>query len=505
MSRRKAAGSSPSRSPRKIAHDRNVAVEQAAAADPKGFEHAALLPDTVAFLRSVGEAPELAAAQGAAEYLERLWELPEDRRALRWYVRTKGGGIDEVSELGVALSMFLAPVPVDANGLSARAWVVERMGQSVGQRHVVTVTDRSERIRTVRQPAVVSLALLPPFEAIAVDGEPMASTIVGGAVAKRRYRRRADVLPFPGGPLRLGDVPVEDAVVEAVASLALTGDERSPLRGDTLRMAAFGYAASGPLKMDYADAARLYGADTPANRIRVRNAAAVFDSLSITLDNGGWINLGIAKSDGDRLYLARPPWWTGKGGIAAWRLTGELFRTGRGRRGAGGAEVMDAALWRTLSGLESFLGWTPPAGRGRHGRLPDAVRPLRPGGPGPLRFVPWRGVLALAGEPVPPNTGSGSKWGRTYRRRVEALVKWGYQVPPRGGAAPTGDTVEIVEILTGRGRSGVAGLRVRATARLCAAYADQVYTRLPAARVLGIEGRELKVSTKAAEGVHQSG
>ena len=54
------------------------------------------------------------------------------------------------------------------------------------------------------------------------------------------------------------------------------------------------------------------------------------------------------------------------------------------------------------------------------------------------------------------------------RRRVRALVDWGYQVPPRGGPAPAGDTVEIVEVLTSRGRSGVAGLRVRATARLCA-------------------------------------
>ena len=490
MARHKAAGSSPSRSPREIAHDRNVAAEQAAATDPKGFERAALLPETVHFLRSVGKAPELAAAQGAAEYLERLWELPEDRRALRWLVRDEDGSIDEVSELGVVLSKLLGPVPVDADGLSARAWVVARMGQPVARRHVVTVTDRSERVRTVRQPAVVSLALLPPLEAVAVDGEPMASTIAGGAVAKRRYRRRADVLPFPGGPLTLGDVPVQDAIVEAVANLPLTGDERSPLRGDTLRMAAFGYAASGPLKMDYADAARLYGADTPANRVRVRNAATVFDSLSITLDNGGWINLGIAKSDGERLYLARPPWWTGKGEMAAWRLTGELFRTARGRRGAGGAEVMDAALWRTLAGLESFLGWTSSAGRGKRGRLPKAVRPVQPGGPGPLQFVPWRGVLALAGEPVPPDAGPRSKWGRTYRRRVAALVNWGYQVPLRGGAAPAGDTVEIVEIVDGRGRGSSAGLRVRATARLCAAYADQVYTRLPAARVLGIEGAE---------------
>ncbi len=338
-------------------------------------------------------------------------------------------------------------------------------------------------MRCLRTPAA-----LPALEAVAVDGEPLASAIAAGAVAKRRYRRLADVLPFPGGPLTLGDVSVQDAIVEAIASLPLTGDERSPLRGDMLRMAAFAYAASGPLKMDCADAARLYGADTPANRVRVRNAAAVFDSLSITLDNGGWINLGIAKSDGECLYLARPPWWTGRGQTAGWRLTGELFRTRRGRRGAGGVEVMDAALWRTLAGLESFLGWPRSAGRGKHGRLPDAVRPVRPGGPGPLQFVPWRGVLALAGEPVPPDAEPKSKWGRIYRRRVEALVNWGYLAPSRGSDAQAGDTVEIVRVVSGRGKGTQAGLRVRATSRLCAAYADQVETRLPAACVLGLEG-----------------
>ena len=253
-------------------------------------------------------------------------------------------------------------------------------------------------------------------------------------------------------------------------------------------MAAFAYAASGPLKMDYADAARLYGADTSANRVRVRNAAAVFDSPSITFDNGGWINLGIAKSDGESLYLARPPWWTGRGQTAGWRLTGELFRTRRGRRGAGGVEVMDAALWRTLAGLESFLGWPRSAGRGKHGRLPDAVRPVRPGGPGPLQFVPCRGVLALAGEPVPPDAEPKSKWGRTYRRRVQALVDWGYLAPSWGSDAQAGDMVELVQVVSGRGKGTQAGLRVRATARLCATYADQVETRLPAARVLGLEG-----------------
>ena len=93
---------------------------------------------------------------------------------------------------------------------------------------------------------------------------------------------------------------------------------------------------------------------------------------------------------------------------------------------------------------------------------------------------------ALAGEPVPADAEPKSVWGRRYRRRVEALTEAGpssYRVPARCGVAPAGDTVEIVRVVNGRGHGQVAGLWIRASARFCAAYQDQVKTRLPAARV----------------------
>ena len=102
-------------------------------------------------------------------------------------------------------------------------------------------------------------------------------------------------------------------------------------------------------------------------------------------------------------------------------------------------------------------------------------------------WVGWRDMLALAGEAVPPDAPAPSKWGVMYRRRRDALIAAKYKAWG-GRAAPAGDTVEIVEVVDGRGRGAEAGLRVRATARLCAAYADQVETRLPAACVLGLEG-----------------
>ena len=130
-----------------------------------------------------------------------------------------------------------------------------------------------------------------------------------------------------------------------------------------------------------------------------------------------------------------------------------------------------------------MLAYSSPAGKGKHGRTPDLLRPTRPGGAGPDAFIPWRALLSLAGEPVPADAGPKSAWGRRYRRRVDALVAAGYHVPARGGVGPAGDTVEIVRVVNGQGHGQAAGLWIRASARFCAAYRDQVKTRLPAARL----------------------
>ena len=57
-----------------------------------------------------------------------------------------------------------------------------------------------------------------------------------------------------------------------------------------------------------------------------------------------------------------------------------------------------------------------------------------------------------------------------------------------GGVAPAGDTVEIVRVVDGRGHGHVAGVRIRASARFCAAHADNVPTRLSAARLFDGSG-----------------
>ena len=50
------------------------------------------------------------------------------------------------------------------------------------------------------------------------------------------------------------------------------------------------------------------------------------------------------------------------------------------RRAAAGACLSMGDAPRTLAGLESVLAYSSPAGKGKHGRTPDLLRPTRPGG-----------------------------------------------------------------------------------------------------------------------------
>ena len=92
----------------------------------------------------------------------------------------------------------------------------------------------------------------------------------------------------------------------------------------------------------------------------------------------------------------------------------------------GGEICNGAVLDRTMAGLEARLGWSPTAGRGNSGRIPDALRPVRKGGHGPAVWVAWRDVLTLAGEHVTPGDDAKSAVGRRYRRRVTALIEADY-------------------------------------------------------------------------------
>ena len=131
------------------------------------------------------------------------------------------------------------------------------------------------------------------------------------------------------------------------------------------------------------------------------------------------------------------------GAPIGYRLSGGLFRPALigAKATRGTSSGYWGALQRTLAGIEGALSWGTSAGKGKRGRLPDNLRPVRKGGPGPEVFIPWWQVLRMAGENVGPDTPSRGAPGQRYRDRVAAIVKAGYMTR-RNATATAGDTLE---------------------------------------------------------------
>ena len=246
--------------------------------------------------------------------------------------------------------------------------VVARSARPVTERHLIAVTDRAESITLVRQPAVVTVATLSDLEAVAVDGEPFVTKgPEAGLLAHYRARPRAAQrgLPF-AGPRRMDKHLIGSPLVRALAAFPLTGDERSPIRGDTLRVAVLGYALTGPIQIDEPTGALLFGANTEANRKRFWDASRVYHHLELTdPKTGRYVTLGHAPADGRVVTLGAPDWWHGKGEGQQWSLTGRLLGPRfDNHRGSGDAAGFRSGLNRTLAGVESALAYSRPAGKG---------------------------------------------------------------------------------------------------------------------------------------------
>ena len=234
----------------------------------------------------------------------------------------------------------------------------------------------------------------------------------------------------------------------------------------------------GPIRLTEAEGALFVaGSDTQPNRNRFNNAVWALRGLGVQVRPGIWWRM--ATADPDRGNVIGPAdWWrdamTGrlKDAPAAWRLTGCLF--------------VPASKWgaveRTISGLESALSWGSSAGRGKRGRIPDNLRPVRKGGPGPEVFVRWWLLLRLAGENVGRDTPYQGAAGVRYGRRCSDLEGAGY-FTARDETAQAGGTVEVVERVRGA-KSRRAGLWIRASARFCAAYGINERVSVPASQLL---------------------
>ena len=338
--------------------------------------------------------------------------------------------------------------------------------RSISPEHAHVILTRApdeptaEPLLLARMPGVVALASA-TLEAVSIDGEPLA-TAQPDTSGRRRVWKVAPVAQgelFPA-PRSLAGNATAGVLFEAVAEMALGGDERSPLRADLMRLALAGAALTRSITLSTTQGAILIaGTNTPANRARFNRAMWGARNLRFEAEPQiYWPMLDAEPGPTNRIGPAR--WWLDQSfGMRAWRLSGGLFRPA----------TKWGAIERTIAGIEGALTWGASAGKGRDGRIPNNVRSVRKGGPGPDVFVPWWKVLRLAGEPCGPDDDPKGTKGVRYRARIEALRKAGYFTAGGGATATAGDTVEITQRVRGS-RNRPAGLMVRTSARFCAAY-----------------------------------
>lgn len=350
---------------------------------------------------------------------------------------------------------------------------------------------RAEPLTLARSPGLLAL-FNTPLEAVEVDGEPLVTAAPSGSL-RRRYRVGDPEGKLWPAPRRLSGLVTAGGLIEIASSVPLSGDERSPLRADLIRIGTLAYALSRPMRLTTGELSHLVTKqDTPWGREQGLRLARAMRGASVMVGGEPWLAFDAAKV-GDTHRIAAPRWWldaVAQGrldvsvrGPIAFRLTGVLFRRIPGGRKA----ARWGTLERTVAGIEGALLWGSSAGGGRRGRLPDAVRPVRRGGPGAEVIIPWYQLLRLSGEHVTPamlaDKEKRATLNRRFNRRIEDLITAGYHCGTHGEPAPANDTVEIVQRIKG-GRHHEAAIKVRATARFCAAYAHGgERTELPASHL----------------------
>ena len=133
-----------------------------------------------------------------------------------------------------------------------------------------------------------------------------------------------------------------------------------------------------------------------------------------------------------------------------WRLTGAISHAHI--RAAGDEQHRGDSLARFIAAAEDFLSASGSGGGSdRRARL---LIPEKPGGPGPTTSVPYLDLLARGGWVW---DGTDHKQANNLRniwqRIAAALDDRGYRTPMSGsGETHAGDTVEVVDIVPGKGR-----------------------------------------------------
>ena len=335
------------------------------------------------------------------------------------------------------------------------ALVAAWQGRPVAEADARAVVLRRGSDLWARAPGIAAAALLSPVEAVAVDGVPLASRAPAGSKLFRRIRAPASAAqgrlldPAP----RTLDGAAVDPVLAVLSRGDWTADPRSPLRSDVHDLVKLGCALTRPVRLPIETIARWVSRTDGRIRPEVvaRAETAVAMGALIVFHGRTALQMVRAMTEAGDVVIHPADWFNGGRGAGAWRLSGALWR---GRW----ASAKQGGHRRMAEGIEAAIAWSAPAG-GRS-RLPELLRPIRPGGPGPDVLVDWRRVIYLSGEPYP---GEDDPAERRYRRRVADFIEAGYRAHG-SAAAPAGDTWEIVEPKRG-------ALVIRASARYCAAVA----------------------------------
>ena len=335
-----------------------------------------------------------------------------------------------------------------------------------------------------RRPELISTIQRLPFQPFdtfnldvtLVDGAPLAARMPDFSDVfpppKPKRRRKFQLhenlpLNFPGigNHYKYGDL--------RLLALAQVAEEENSmiLSGDLLTLLTLAHAIDRDLKLNERQGAALlartcdggFRTPRPTDIKRFWRAAQELAYLHMTEPWPGgfrWANLASVQGDPktQSVTIAPPAWlrrWQREGG--RWTLTAEGGHAARGRIVAG----KSGAAGRLITGLEYRL-----AARfdGRPGIAPD-LRPDWKGGAGPMVFFPWRTAMHYMGDiwdQTDHNTDQAALM--RWRRRLEKVLKAGYQIPSPHGQAPAGDSIEVVAIAR-PSRSQPAGLKVRASAR----------------------------------------
>ena len=365
-----------------------------------------------------------------------------------------------------------------------RAW--QQRPRTGDKRRVDFVENKG--LRVSKTPALGNVAYQAPLDAgevvtVEIDREPFVSP---SPVQMRSYRPQRTPGQLDAFPATIDQRATGGLLVEGIAALSLSDDERSTLRRDLRGFGEVVCALTGPIigtAREIIEWAGWPGASSDGANVD-RLARLLDAARHLRVDLGDrlprWL-FDLNALDGTlgldtRYKIGAGPWWQGgaaSGNANAWRLSGGLWRPIQGKTAPGSAGI---GYWglpdRIIAGIEAALSWGASPGKGRGGRIPEALRPVRKGGPGPERIIPAWHVLRLAGENITEESyRAKSKYRERYRNAIMTLEALGYVCTTPSQIAPAGSTIDIVKVVKG-GNGRQSHLVVRASERFCAAYAQ---------------------------------